>query len=92
VTARFGHRGVPEEIETVATSVEMTPPDDDRLLVVADVARMTQLSTRTIRDLIKHPTHPLPALKLPGSSQHRFRRQVVLDWIARQENGGKPDA
>jgi excisionase family DNA binding protein len=77
----------------VATTPEMTPLDDDALLVMDEVAKMLRLTRRTVQELVKHPTHPLPSMKMPpGSNRVRFRRRAVLAWIARQENGGKPDA
>lgn len=60
--------------------------DEDRWLRLADLARYSSLSVRTLTRLMRDPVHPLPA--------HRIGRTVLVKrsdydaWLHARDGGG----
>jgi excisionase family DNA binding protein len=60
-----------------------TVPGTDRLLTASEVAELVGVSTRWIEDAARRDS--IPHVRLGRFV--RFRRESVLEWIARQERG-----
>jgi len=64
------------------------PPQDDRILTVAEVAELLRCKPSSVYNLTRRRgaaryDNPIPVLRLPMGL--RFRRSSVLAWLAAQE-------
>ena len=59
---------------------------DHEVLTVADIARWLRISRNTVYDMVAQ--HQLPHFRVGNSI--RFRRDAIVEWMRRQQNGG-PD-
>ena len=67
------------------------PPQDDRILTVAEVAELLRCKTSSVYNLTRRRgaaryDNPIPVLRLPMGL--RFRRSSVLAWLESQETRG----
>ena len=53
----------------------------DQLLKLTDLAALSGLSKRTLREAIRRPSNPLPARRIPGGRDLLVRWGDFLDWL-----------